>query len=86
MEIVSYPPVLKIMIIIMVFTFQLMFLPEMPQGLWLSAPPCSVPTKGLLTDSFLYSLGQCKTFTIKTKNPGQPGPPTSPSPRGSPRT
>nr|CAI9708303.1 unnamed protein product [Rangifer tarandus platyrhynchus] len=32
------------------------------------------------------SFGQCKTFTIKTKNPGQPGPPTSPSPRGSPRT
>lgn len=63
-----------------------MFLPEMPQGLWPAAPPCSLPTKGLLIDSFLYSFGQCKTFTIKTKNPGQPGPPTSPSPRGSPRT
>ena len=71
----------------MVFTFQLMPLPEMPQGLWPAAPPCFLPTKGLLIDSFLHRLGQCKTFTIKTnQNSEQPGAPTSPSPRGSPRT
>lgn len=71
----------------MVFTFQLMSLPEMPQGLWTAAPPCSLPTKRLLIDSYLHSLGPCKTFTIKTKqNPEQPGAPTSPSPGGSPRT
>ena len=54
----------------------------MPEGL---CPHALI--RGILDDSAVYSFGQCKTFTIKTKqSPEQPEPPTSPSPRGAPHT